>query len=68
MQHSPAFILDSLESSHSISVEVNDANEATSLFDKISYDKVYMSKKFMYFLINKKNVIVFIKIDLREPV
>ncbi|CAF0815629.1 unnamed protein product [Brachionus calyciflorus] len=33
------FIQDSLESSHPISVEVNDPNEITSLFDGISYGK-----------------------------
>lgn len=30
---------DSLESSHAISVEVNEPGETSSLFDKISYDK-----------------------------
>jgi aminopeptidase N len=31
---------DSLESSHSISLPVNNPNEINSLFDEISYDKV----------------------------
>lgn len=32
--------LDSLESSHSVSFDVNDPGEINSLFDQISYDKV----------------------------
>ena len=32
-------VLDSLESSHPINVEVNDPAEISSLFDLISYDK-----------------------------
>jgi len=31
--------LDSLETSHPISVEVNDPNEINAIFDAISYDK-----------------------------
>ncbi|CAF0998437.1 unnamed protein product, partial [Brachionus calyciflorus] len=34
--------LDSLESSHPVKFEVNDPNEINSLFDEISYDKVFL--------------------------
>lgn len=37
VQH--VFGIDALESSHPISVEVNDPNEINELFDSISYDK-----------------------------
>lgn len=33
---------DSLESSHPVSVEVNDPGEIGAIFDAISYDKVYI--------------------------
>ena len=39
VQTSDVMIIDSLESSHPISVEVNDSSEITSLFDLISYFK-----------------------------
>ena len=40
VQHLNAFRMDSLETSHAISVDVNDPTEVGSLFDEISYDKV----------------------------
>ncbi len=40
VQHLSAFVLDSLETSHPIKVDVNDPDEISSLFDEISYDKV----------------------------
>lgn len=44
-------VKDSLESSHSINVDVNDPNEINSLFDSITYDKVYSLVKSFF---NKK--------------
>jgi len=43
------FVLNSLESSHPISVEVNDPSEINSLFDSISYSKVKKKRKKTYF-------------------
>ena len=38
-----ALSLDSLTSSHPVSVTVNDPTEINEIFDSISYDKVYPS-------------------------
>lgn len=38
-----SMVKDSLESSHPISVDVNDPNEINSIFDDISYDKVNLN-------------------------
>ena len=42
MQKLGPFVQDSLESSHPISVPVNDPSEINSLFDAISYSKVIL--------------------------
>jgi len=51
VQKLSTFVLDSLESSHPISVEVNDPSEINSLFDTISYDKVKKTQKNIFNII-----------------
>lgn len=43
-------VKDSLESSHSINVEVNDPSEINSLFDDITYNKVNSTKSVLFIL------------------
>lgn len=49
-------VKDSLESSHSINMDVNDPNEINSLFDSITYDKVYKLEKSFFNKKLKKNI------------
>ena len=43
-------VKDSLESSHSINVEVNDPSEINSLFDDITYNKVNSTKSVSFII------------------
>ena len=64
-----SLIQDSFESSHPISVAINDPNEIVSLFDDISYGKVirtYKETKLFFAIITmfSNNVLIFYSREL----